>query len=83
MAVVYIHNGKPYIAKVEEVDEDDGEVFLSCMHPAVTDKGTTLYRWPQPPDLLWVRKQCILCIVPEPVEFNRGFKVLPEIIIDR
>ena len=85
VAAVYIHNGKSYIAKVEEVDEDDGEVFLSCMHPAVTDKGTTLYLRPQPPDLLWVRKQCILCIVPEPVEFNRDFKVLPESIgtIDR
>ena len=46
VAAVYIHNCKSYIAKVEEVDEDDGEVFLSCMHPAVTDKATTLYRWP-------------------------------------
>ena len=31
MAVMYIHNSKSYIAKQEEVDEDDGKVLLSCI----------------------------------------------------
>ena len=34
----------------------------------------------QLPDLKWMRKPAILCIVPEPIKSNRGFTLLPETI---
>ena len=49
VASVYIHDRKAHIAKVEVVDENDRDVFLSFMLPPVTDK-VTLYHWPQQPD---------------------------------
>ena len=79
MASVYIHDRKAYIAKVEVVDENDGDSFLSFMLPPVTNK-VTFYRWPQQPDQVWVEKDCILCIVPEPMKLSRGFKVLPDTV---
>ena len=79
MASVYIHDRKAYFAKVEVVDENDGDVFLSFMLPPVTDK-VTLYRWPQQPDQVWVEKDCILCIVPEPMKLSRAFKALPDTV---
>ena len=75
VASVYIHDRKAYFAKVEVVDENNGDVFLSFMPPPVTDK-VTLYRWPQQPDQVWVEKDCILCIVPEPMKLSRALKVL-------
>ena len=79
VASVYIHDRKAYFAKVEVVDENDGDVFLSFMVPPVTDKVTS-YCWPQQPDQVWVEKDCILCIVPEPMKLSRAFKVLPDTV---
>ena len=73
VALVYIHDRKACIARVEVVDENDGGVFLSFMLPPVTDK-VTLYRWPQQPDQVWVEKDCILCIVSEPMKLSRGLR---------
>ena len=54
VASVCIHDRKAYIAKVEVVDENDGDVFLSFMLSPVTDK-VILYRWPQQPKSGWRR----------------------------
>ncbi|KAH3731231.1 hypothetical protein DPMN_142540 [Dreissena polymorpha] len=76
--VAAVYEGVWYVGKVLKVDESDGDAKISFMKKARVSTSVEKFKWPQPPDKIWVKFNQILCNVnePEPVgKSGREFKL--------
>ena len=70
VAAVYSEDCQVYIGKVLEVDEDD--TLISFMHhdnSKPLDSNSVL-KWPRQSDEVWINRDDVLCLIPEPVSLK-------------
>ena len=75
--VAAVYNGKPYVGKVEEIDQ--GDVYITFMKPEVKSISQQTFLWPSRADEVWVKEEDILCVVSSPQAGKRGFKFTDDI----
>ena len=61
------YDGKVYIGKVLECDDDDGEVEITFMQHV-----RKLLQWPKHEDKIWIDRQNVICIVSEPIPTGKS-----------
>ena len=62
--VTVLYASKWYIGQVREIDEDDGEVFVTFM--TACGKYGNCFKWPTDKDELWVKPDDIIYVIPSP-----------------
>jgi hypothetical protein len=67
--VAAVYDGKWYLGKVITIDDEDDEAKINFMEQC-PGKIVGIYRWPNPPDELWVSLSDILKRIPEPLNFG-------------
>ena len=74
--VVVKYDGHPYPGKVVDIDEQQGELEISCMHRV----GQNRFFWPLRTDICWYTRDDILAVIPEPTNVtHRHCEVSPPI----
>lgn len=62
--VILEYDKKYYIGKIEPIDEDDGELEVTCMESCGTVEGR--YRWPKNEDKIWIPHHDVITKINEP-----------------
>ena len=63
---IVVYDNRPYPGTILSIEEDDIEV--KCMHKV----GKNRFFWPSPrEDITWYKDDQVLCLIPEPKQFNR------------
>ena len=70
--VAAVYDRKAYIGKVLDVDSDEGELNISFMESVKTNGH---FKWPRQEDVIWVKRQAILCSVQELTPTGRSMRV--------
>ena len=74
--VVVKYDGRPYPGKVVDIDTQQGEVQVSCMHKV----GHNRFFWPARTDLCWYTLDDILAVISEPTKVTgRHFQIETEV----
>lgn len=68
--VVVLYEGKTYIGQIMEFDEDDEEYYVRFMEK--TGKCPGVYKWPYPPDELWLHHTSIVTSIDEPTPTGKS-----------
>ena len=70
VAAVYSEDCQVYIGKVLEVDEDD--TLISFMHHGNSKPldSNSVLKWPRQSDEVWINRDDVLCLIPEPVSLK-------------
>jgi len=53
---------KCFIGKIQEMAEQDGEACVNFMMRGKVNTTTSNFMWPDRKDVVWVRKEDILCV---------------------
>ena len=65
--VAAVYEGKWYIGKVVDIDENEREVEIDFM-----ESRKCLFQWPRIPDLIWLKSKKILCQINAPVATGKS-----------
>jgi len=72
--VIVLYEGNPYPGKVIDVDEQQGDLQISCMHRI----GPNRFFWPSKTDICWYEHDNIISVIPEPAKVtHRHCEVSP------
>lgn len=72
--VIIQYDGIPYPGKVVDIDDQQGDLQISCMHRI----GPNRFFWPSKADLCWYEHDDILAVIPEPAKVtHRHCEVSP------
>ena len=74
--VAVVYNGKVYIGKVQNVEED--EVYIHFLSHNGNLARNSKFKVPEKDDDLWIALTDILCLTPEPVLGKRALEIRPE-----
>jgi len=65
--VVIKYDGSPYPGKVLDVDEQQGDMQVSCMHRV----GPNRFFWPTRADICWYSRDDVIAVIPEPTKVTQ------------
>ena len=61
--VVAAYAGRPYVGRVINVDDGDGERHVTFLQESSVEGR---YHWPRVPDEIWIPASDVFSIIPEP-----------------
>ena len=70
LAATYERNW--YVGKVLEVDVDDGDTKVTFMEKSRSKVNPDTYKWPTPPDEIWINFDDVLCFIKDPVAIGKS-----------
>ena len=70
VAAMYINQW--YLGMDLEIDEKELDTHITFMTCITSKQGERKYRWPQPPDQLWIPYQDVLTSIPPPKSIGRS-----------
>ncbi|KAK6186926.1 hypothetical protein SNE40_006182 [Patella caerulea] len=76
--VIAIYENLWYVGRVLKVDHNDKDVHVTFMYTTQTKDEDTKFRWPNPPDIIWVDFDDVVMIIdpPDPIgKSHRQFKI--------